>query len=78
MVEATNLVKGIWESLKPSNPYYEKQVAVQQVGGLSDAVMMVSINATDLHNAVLLGVRLGVYLEARNEELNKIQRMLGN
>ena len=76
MFDATKIIHGTGESLNKNNPYFDRQIAAQITPGFDDAVLLISTKAKGIQDAVLLGVRLGVYLEIKNEEVRKLKKMI--
>lgn len=76
MLDALKLIRGVGESLGVKSPYYQKQIDAQTVPGFADAVMVLTGKAVGIQDAVVLGVRLGVYLEIKNEEARRLQKMM--
>ena len=76
MFDAVKIAQGTADSLNKNSPYYERQIAALMTPGFDDTVLMVATKARGVQDAVLLGVRLGVYLEIKNEELRKLKKLI--
>jgi len=77
LLEGLKILEAITETLHKGNNHYEEQVQVQLIPGAAEAIgIMAAKYGVDV--AILrLGVQMGVYLHIRQQENDKLEKLLG-
>jgi hypothetical protein len=73
IINTRNIINATAASLSTSSPYYDTQLAVQNIPGLEMATLAVASKSNGVQDAVILGVRLGVYLALRQVEIDRLK-----
>jgi hypothetical protein len=77
LLEGLKILEAVTATLHKGHEHYEEQLKVLDIPGVTEALGLMSANCNADISALRMGMQLGVYLHIRQQENDKLEKLLG-
>jgi len=77
LIESLKILEAVTKTLQKGEEHYETQLGVNMIPGVDGALLIMAKNYKVDPAILRLGVQMGVYLHIRQQENERLEKLLG-